>query len=80
MSADVSLLQTADVAAMLGMRPQTLRKWRLSGCGPPYARLGGPLGRVLYRRADIDAWLDARTFHSTSAETVARTAAPAVRP
>ncbi|MSQ03440.1 MAG: DNA-binding protein [Myxococcales bacterium] len=53
------------------MRGQTLRKWRLTGRGPPYIRLGGPMGRVLYRRADLDAWLGARTFRSTAAEAVA---------
>ena len=73
MPADASLLHTAEVAELLGMKPQTLRKWRLSGCGPTYIRLGGPLGRVLYRRSDIDVWLDARTFGSTAAEAARRT-------
>lgn len=62
------LLQTADLAALLSCEPQTLRKWRLTGRGPPYIRLGGPAGRVVYRRSDVDAWLDARTFASTAAE------------
>ena len=72
MSADLSLLQTAGVAVILGVKPQTLRKWRLQGRGPRYIRLGGPTGRVAYRRSDIDSWLDARTFESTAAETVTR--------
>ena len=64
------LLLTIDAAAFLGLKPQTLRKWRVTGAGPPYIRLGGPLGRVAYRRSDIDAWITARTFESTAAEAV----------
>ena len=77
MPALAPLLQSAAVATLLGMRPQTLRKWRLSGRGPPYIRLGGPMGRVLYRRADLDAWLIARTFRSTAAEAVVASSAGA---
>jgi predicted DNA-binding transcriptional regulator AlpA len=65
-----ALLLSADAAAMLGIKPQTLRKWRLTGTGPRYVRLGGPLGRVAYRQSEIDAWLSARTFASTADETV----------
>jgi predicted DNA-binding transcriptional regulator AlpA len=68
-----SLLSTATAAAYLGFQPQTLRKWRVSGEGPPYIRLGdSPRARVAYRLADLDAWLEARTWRSTAAETVAR--------
>lgn len=68
-----ALLPSPEAAVLLGIQPQTLRKWRLTGGGPRYVRLGlGPTGRVAYRPADIDAWLAARTFASTSAETVAR--------
>ena len=66
------LLTTAQAAELLGMKVQTLRKWRLTGAGPPYVRLGGRGGRVVYRRAVIDEWLSSRTFTSTAAETVAR--------
>ena len=72
MPVELTLLQTASVAALLGLKPQTLRKWRLQGRGPRYVRLGGPTGRVVYRRCDVDAWLDARTFDSTAAETASR--------
>jgi predicted DNA-binding transcriptional regulator AlpA len=66
------LIPTAEAAEMLGLQPQTLRKWRVKGVGPPYVRFGGPSGRVAYRRSEIEAWLRARTFESTAAETVAR--------
>jgi predicted DNA-binding transcriptional regulator AlpA len=68
-----SLLTTAQAAAYLGLQPQTLRKWRFTGEGPPYIRLGdSPRARVAYRVEDINSWLAARAWRSTSAETVAR--------
>lgn len=66
------LLSSAHAAERLNLRPQSLRRWRLVGCGPPYIRLGGPQGRVAYRVSDIERWLDERQFTSTSAETVER--------
>ncbi len=74
MAADLTLLSSAEVAAILGFKAQSLRAMRLRGTGPRYIRLGGPLGRVAYRRADLDAWLAARTFTSTAAEAVAASA------
>jgi hypothetical protein len=66
------LFHTAKAAAYLGLRPQTMRAWRLKGVGPSYTRLGKALtGRVAYDQADLDAYLSARKFRSTSQETVA---------
>ena len=68
-----SLFTTRQLAKYLGLKEQTLRKWRLSGDGPQYVRLGdGPRARVVYRMADIQKWLDARSYQSTSEESVAR--------
>ncbi len=81
MAADLSLLSSAEVAVLLAIQPQTLRKFRHTGRGPAYVRLGGPCGRVAYRRADVEAWIASRTFTSTAAEAVAAQAPPApVRP
>ena len=64
------LLTSRQAAAYLGIRPQTLRKWRVTGQGPRYIRLGdGPRARVAYRADDVREWLDARTFSHTSEET-----------
>jgi len=72
-----ALLGAAAAAEHLGVKPQTLRAWRLRGGGPAYVRLSGPTGRVAYRLADLDAWIAARTFTSTAAESAARaTSAP----
>ena len=66
------LLSGPETARYLGIKPQTLRKWRLTGHGPPYVRIGdSPRSRVAYRLSDIEAWVAARTFESTAAETVA---------
>jgi len=61
---------TKEVAARFGLKEQTWRKYRLHGGGPPFVKLSlgqSKRGRVLYRFADIEAWLAARTFTSTAA-------------
>ena len=49
------LLTTAEVATITRAPESTLRYWRHVGTGPHSFRLGG---RVVYRRADVTAWLD----------------------
>jgi predicted DNA-binding transcriptional regulator AlpA len=56
------LLDTDDVAALLGLRPNTLAQWRVSGAGPTYLKVGR---RVRYRVADVDAWLASHARRST---------------
>jgi transposase-like protein len=64
-------LSSSEAARVLGVKAQTLRKWRLLGHGPRFVRLGASLkSRAVYRPADIDTWLAARTFNSTTEETV----------
>ena len=64
------LLRNADAAAYLGLKPQTLRAYRVRGGGPSYHRLGrGPGAPVAYRLEDLDAWLSERRFTTTSQET-----------
>ncbi|WP_299051868.1 helix-turn-helix domain-containing protein [uncultured Nocardioides sp.] len=50
----MSLRQTADY---LGVSPGALYQMRHTGDGPPGFKVGA---RVRYRRAEVDAWLDAR--------------------
>ncbi|WP_433725747.1 helix-turn-helix transcriptional regulator [Actinoplanes sp. CA-051413] len=50
------LLTTAQAAALLNTPPGTLRWWRHQGTGPKAFRLGAR--KVMYRRSDLDAWLD----------------------
>lgn len=50
------LLTLPQAAAYLGMTEKQVRWWRYKGYGPQGVRLGG---RVLYRKRDIDAFLEA---------------------
>jgi hypothetical protein len=57
------LLDTAEAAQALRLRPQTLSKWRLFGYGPAYLKIGA---RVRYRRADVDAFIAGCATRSTA--------------
>jgi len=46
--------------------PRTAQRWRASGGGPAFVRLGKR--RVVYRVADVERWLAARTFASRADE------------
>ena len=65
-------LTTAQAAELLQVKPQTLRKRRLTGGGPAYIRFSG--NRCLYCRALIDDWLAGKSFASTSEEAAAAAA------
>ena len=53
------LLTRVEAAEYLGIRPQTLATWSLSGrYGLPVIRVGRA---VRYRLSDLDAWLAKRT-------------------
>lgn len=61
-------VDTPGAARYVGLRPQTMRVLRMSGAGPAYIRIGGPMGRVRYRVSALDEWMRARTFTSTAQE------------
>jgi excisionase family DNA binding protein len=46
-----------EVAGLLGVRPSTVRSWRLRGGGPPLYRIGGA---VRYDRGEVVEWLKTR--------------------
>ena len=48
-------LDTRQAATFLNLSPNTLSRWRWSGDGPRYVKLGRA---VRYRVADLEAWLD----------------------
>jgi predicted DNA-binding transcriptional regulator AlpA len=58
------LLSTRAVAEWLGVSVQFLEIGRHRGYGPKFVRIGP--ARIRYRRADVLAWLEERTFASTS--------------
>jgi len=58
------VLNTIEAAAYTRLGKTTLERFRLTGEGPYFAKLGGA---VRYRRRDLDAWLESRLATSTSA-------------
>ena len=56
-------LSVREAAQCLGLSVSTLNKLRVFGGGPTFFKLGR---RVVYDRADLDAWMDARRRQSTS--------------
>jgi len=60
---NTAILNVATAARFLGLSPSTLAKMRLYGNSPKYLKLGR---RVLYRRTDLEAWLESRVAHDTS--------------
>jgi hypothetical protein len=71
----LTLMTTAQVAAMLNVKDQTVRAWRLRGTGPRYHRMGPfPNARVVYALRDVEVWLGSRAHRSTSEETAAQKA------
>lgn len=59
--AEPAVMNTESAAAYLDMRPGTLEIWRSTRRGPPYIKVGRS---VRYRRSDLDAWLEQRTYRS----------------
>jgi len=57
------VFKTPEAANYLKLGKATLERFRVSGDGPRYCKLGGA---VRYRRADLDAWLESRLTRSTS--------------
>ncbi len=49
-------LSPPDTAAYLGLSDRTLARYRSQGIGPSYVRTPH---KIIYRRADLDAWLQA---------------------
>jgi hypothetical protein len=58
-------LDTRAAARFLGISPSKLNKLRVSGDGPAYFRPGG-MRRVLYKRSNLIAWMEAGRRVSTS--------------
>lgn len=53
------LLTNAEAAAYLRRSKTTLDKWRCEGRGPTFIKADR---HVLYRRCDLDRWLDAHAI------------------
>lgn len=53
----------ADLAARLNISPRTLERWRWTGEGPAFLKIGG---RVVYRLEDVEAFERAKRCESTA--------------
>lgn len=58
-----AVLTTPEAAAYLGLQPATLEQWRWSGKGPRFCKIGRC---CRYRKEDLDAFMEARAFTSTT--------------
>lgn len=56
-------LTTQEAADFMRLSTRTLEQQRLDGTGAKYVKAGR---RVLYRVTDLESYLQARTFSSTS--------------
>lgn len=57
------ILTVNDAADILRLNVRTLERWRQTGEGPRYVKMGR---RVGYRRNDLEDWLEANVTTSTS--------------
>lgn len=57
------VVNTEEAARIIGNAPVTLRRWRVSGDGPPYVKINASVG---YIRRDLLEYIAARRRRSTS--------------
>lgn len=57
------IMTTAEAAEYVRLGKPTLERFRVTGEGPQYCKLGGA---IRYRKSDLDAWLESRLTRSTS--------------
>lgn len=62
-------LDEGALAERLSLSRRTLQRFRITGAGPRWIRLG--TRRIAYRVADVEAWAAARTFDHVAAELAA---------
>lgn len=67
-----ALVTEEDAASFLAVSTRSLQRWRVEERGPPFVKLHGR--RVHYRLSDLESWVDARRYASTSAVTTGRVA------
>jgi predicted DNA-binding transcriptional regulator AlpA len=61
-----TIFTTDQAAAHLSLGRSTLEKWRCSGAGPKFIKLG--LRRVGYDKSDLDEWLATRPRRISTSE------------
>ncbi len=63
------LVNEAEAALRLGLKPRGLQNLRQTGRGPKFVRISR--GCIRYRPEDLDKWISERLADSTSDETEA---------
>lgn len=61
------IFTTEEAASYTRLAVPTLERFRLTGEGPLFAKLGGA---VRYRKRDLDGWIESRLLQSTSGRAV----------
>ena len=61
---DDQLFCTKSLARILGVSTQWLEIGRCKGDGPPFLKLSNRM--IRYRASEVKAWLDGRSYNSTS--------------
>ena len=80
MNATDDLLDNEQTAALLGIKPNSLEKWRAKGQGPAFIKMADtPQAPVRYLRSAVMEWLGRRSFASTSAYSAAASPNPISR-
>lgn len=65
----MSYLTEEEFSTRYHVSRRTAQRWRTTGDGPPFVRLGPR--RVLYRLSDCEAWAAAQTHQHRAAELAA---------
>ena len=63
---DMHLLGEEEAAKRLSVSVRTLQRWRRTGDGPQFTRLG--VRRLGYSEAELSAWAAARTYRHRADE------------
>jgi predicted DNA-binding transcriptional regulator AlpA len=69
---DTPYLNEKSFCERYSVSRRTAQRWRVTGEGPPFVRLG--IRRLVYRLADVEAWAQARTHEHRASEIAALTA------
>ena len=65
------LLNPPSAAVYLAVAISSLAKWRVTGEGPPFIKIGSS---VRYRTADLETWIEGRRVLNTAASDMLRRA------
>ncbi len=62
-SPNARMMRAETVAEFTGLSASYLAKLRVTGFGPPFKKIGRA---VIYRQADVEAWLESHNRTSTA--------------